>query len=223
MHVLWKDNVTISDSYVKQLLGPIVTIDVSLFTQLHLILSPPHRLVILSPPCHLVTSPPYCFITMSPYLPADMSPYHLTTPLSCHPTALSLSSPCPCPHLVLVLTLSLSSLRLISYLRRPLSIPFLRHGILPSLVPALLISILILMYHLYSSFHLRPSSRPLVSPFVLVSTCSLILDLMLPVFFSHHRHPSPGSRIPLYLCFLFCTCTAWSMLAFSLVLILLHM
>ena len=37
------------------------------------------------------------------------------------------------------------------------------------------------------SFHLHPHSRPLVSPFVLVSTCSLILDHVLSVFFSHHR------------------------------------
>ena len=87
--------------------------------------------------------------------------------------------------------------RLISYLQTPLSIPFLGPCILPTLIPVPLISFIIPVYYLYSSFHLRPSSRPLVSPFILFSTCSLILDHVLPVFYSHHGHPSPGSRISL--------------------------
>ena len=180
------------------------------------------------------------FTSQSPHHPAISSPCHLTTSPPCHLVTTTLS-PCyldltltlpstlSCLVLILVspLSSSLTSISsrpcLISYLRIPLSIPFLGHCILPSLVPVLKISILILVYHLYSSFHLRPRSRPLVSPFVLISTCSLILDHVLPVFSSHHRHPSPGSRLSLYTYFLSCTCTAWSVLAFSLVLILSHM
>ena len=181
------------------------------------------HLAITSPPCHL--------ITLSPHHPTISSPCHLTTALS--PCYLDLTSTSPLPSSCLVLILvsppssSLTSISsrpcLISYLCIPLSIPFLEHCILPSLVPVLKISILILIYYLYSSFHLHPCSRPLVSPFILISTCSLILDHVLPVFSSHHGHPSLGSQISLYLCFLSRTCTAWSVLAFSLVLILSHM
>ena len=154
---------------------------------------------------------------------ATASPYHLITLSPSHPVFSSSSSPCPLPVLSLSLSLYSSSPRPVSYLRISLNIPFLGHCILLTLVPVLWIVILILMYHLYTSSHLRPSSRPLVSPFVLISTCSLILDHVLPVFFSHHGHPSPGLLISPYPCFLSCTCTAWSVLTFSLVLILSRM
>ena len=135
-------------------------------------LSPRNHLTTLpSPPCHLITSsPPWYLITLSPSHPTISSS---PCPRLILVLALSLSLPCPCLVLILTSSPSSSSPRLISYLRISLSIPFLGHSILLSLVPVLQISILILVYHLYSSFHLRPRSRPLVSPFVLVSMCSL--------------------------------------------------
>ena len=166
--------------------------------------------------CHHFTPPLLHLVTPSPRRLVTLSPCHLVTPPS---------RPRPRPRLVFVLVLisSLSSPCLFSYLCIPLSIPFPGPCILLTLIPVPLISFVIPVYHLYSSFHLRPSSRLLVSPFVLFSTCSLILDHVLPVFYSHHGHPSPGSRTSRYLCFLSCTYTAWSVLAFSLVLILSHM
>ena len=131
--------------------------------------SSPHHHV-TSSPCHLVTS----------------SPHHLDISSTHHSIDLDL-----------ILTSSSSSPHLISYLCTPLSIPFLGPCILLTLIPIPLISFVIPVYHLYSSFHLRPSSRPLVSPFILCSTCPLILDHVLPVFYSHHGHPSPGSRTSL--------------------------
>ena len=171
-------------------------------------LNPPCHLVTLSP-CHLVTLSPCHHVTSSPCHLVTSSPHHLDISSTHHSIHLdldldlasssSLSSPHPHPHLILVLVLasSSSSPRLFSYLCTPLSIPFLGPYILPTLIPVPLISFVIPVYHLYSSFHLCPSSRPLVSPFILFPTCSLILDHVLPVFYSHHGHPSPGSRISL--------------------------
>ena len=173
----------------------------------HITMSPYH-LVTLSP-CHPITLSPCHLATFSLTSPLRHDTLHQGTLLSYHPIDLAsflplslplpLSSSSPRPRLILVLILasSSSSPRLISYLCTPLSIPFLGPCILPILIPVSLISFVIPVYHLYSSFHLHPSSRPLVSPFVLFSTCSLILDHVLPVFYSHHGHPSPGSRISL--------------------------
>ena len=143
--------------------------------------------------------------TKAPYLYYATLSHHCLHPRLTSDLALTLS-------LSLSLFSSLSSLSSLSHphLHITLSIPFLGHCILTSLVPVPLISILIPIYHLYSSFHLRPRSRPLPSSFVLISTYSLILYLVLSVFFSHHRHPSPGSLMSPYLCLLSCTYTAWS-------------
>ena len=77
------------------------------------------------------------------------------------------------------------------------------------------------------SFFSSPSSflnlYPLVSYLALISTCSLTLDHVFSVFFSHHGHPSLGSLIFPCLPFLSCIYTAWSMLVSSLVLISLHL
>ena len=154
-------------------------------TQLHVILSSPCHLITLSP-CHLVTLSPCHLVTLSPCHLVTSSPHHLDISSTHHSIDLDLD-----------LTSSSSSPCLNSYLSTLLSIPFLGPCILLTLIPVPLISFVIPVYHQYSSFHLRPSSRPLVSPFVLISTCSLILDHVLPVFSSHHGHPSPGSRISL--------------------------
>ena len=139
-------------------------------------------------PCHLFTPPPRHLIDPSHYRPQPQPHLNLTS---------TSTSPQSRPRLDLVFTSTSSSPHLFSYLWTLLSIPFLGPCILPTLIPIPLISFVIPVYHLYSSFHLRPSSRPLVSPFILFSTCSLILDHVLPVFYSHHGHPSPGSRISL--------------------------
>ena len=144
------------------------------------------------------------------YLHITTSPCHPFTLPSSLPSSSSSSSspphPCPCPF---------------PHLCIPLSIPFLGHHICSSLILSLslLISTLILMYLLYLPFHLCPRSRPLVSSLALITTCSLILEHVLSVFFSHHRHPSPGSLISPYLCFPSCTYTTWSVPGLPLVLI----
>ena len=143
-------------------------------------LNPPHHLVtssschhITMSPCHLITLSPCHLITVSL---RHLITHHLDISLTLHSIALDLTLPSTLPCLDLILVLASSSPRphLISYLCTPLSIPFLGPCILPTLIPVPLISFINLVYHLYSSFHLHPSSRPLVSPFVLFSTCSLL-------------------------------------------------
>ena len=180
----------------------------------HLITSSPHHLV-TSPPHHLfthITTTPHHLvissysITQTPYHSIALSLYHSVTSIS------SLPRPCPCPRI---------DLFLVSVY--PWVFPLLDTVLFPSDPRSLSTSILILMYHQYLSLHLHPHSKPLVSPFILVSTCSLILDHVLSVFFSHHGHPSPGSLIIPYLCFPSCTYTAWSVPISPLVLIPSHL
>ena len=115
-------------------------------TQPHLILSSPRNHLTTPPSHHLITSPPCCLVTLSPHHLAALSPCHLvTSSLPCHLVTSTSPQPRPRPHLILILispsssslTLISSHPRLISYLRIPLSIPFLEHCILPSLVPVL--------------------------------------------------------------------------------------
>ena len=139
----------------------------------HPIFTSPHNLLTTQSTSH------HCchlvtYITTSPY-----HPHRLLTSSLHHPIALSLYH----PHLVLNLAL----ISLISVY--PWVFPFLNTVFIP------------LLYHLYSSFRPRPRSRPLVSPFCTYLHMLPHLDHVLPVFFSHHRHPSPGSLISPYLCF----------------------
>ena len=163
-------------------------------------------------PRHHVTSITFATSSLlSPHHHITLSPLHLALILALILIlvlilASSLPHPCPCPF---------------PHLCIPLSIPFLGHHICSSLILglSLLISTLILMYLLYLPFHLCPRSRPLVSSLALITTCSLILEHVLSVFFSHHRHPSLGSLISPYLCFPSCTYTTWSVPSLPLVLI----
>ena len=166
----------------------------------HLVTAPPRQLVtpsphhlVTAPPRQLVTPSPHHLVTASPHH-LDISLTHHSIDLV-HASTSSLSSssssssssprprprfifvltpstprPRPRPRFIFVLTSSSSSPRLVSYLCTPLSIPFLGPCILPTLIPVSLISFVIPVYHLYSSFHLRPCSKPLVSPFILFST-----------------------------------------------------
>ena len=217
----------------------------------HLVTLSPHHLV-TSSPCHLVTSPPCHLATLSPfhsyhhnttpphhliilYHPDTLSPHHLIT--------ISLRHSLPRHHDTLhqgTTTLSTLSpyhpISLLSHPRLVSSSSSLQPRLLSSLYtpeyslswtlylsPLIPVNFYLDPHVLSVSFHLHPCSRSLVSSFVLVSTCSLILDHVLSVFFSHHGHPSLGSLISPYLCFPSCTCTAWSVPISPLVLLPSHL
>ena len=160
----------------------------------------PHLLLVTLTLCHLTTSPPHHHITTSPHHHITTSPHHHIT-----------TSPCP--------LLILSPSHLISISSHLCFLPwhFLSWTLCLSFFDpcSLLTLILILGYHLCSSFHPHlhfPDWYFLVSSFALVphvplswTTCSLI-------FFSHCGHPSLGSLILSYLHFHSYTNTAWSVL-----------